>query len=100
VHHAADNSFPSDHAGVAFAIAFAVVAFYRRYGLVLVLGAAAVAIDRIFVGVHYPVDVASSLVIGLGAAVVVTRWGRGLVEWLVRLLSRVSDPLVAAVRRA
>jgi undecaprenyl-diphosphatase len=98
VPHAGDNSFPSDHASVAFAIAFAVVAFYRRYGLALVLGAAAVAIDRIFVGVHYPVDVASSLLIGLGAAFVVTKVGRGVVERLVRLLSRVSDPVVAGVR--
>jgi undecaprenyl-diphosphatase len=98
VHHAADNSFPSDHASVAFAIAFAVTAFYRRYGLVLLLGAAAVAIDRIFVGVHYPVDVASSLLIGLATAFLVTKVGRGVVEWIVRLLSRVSDPVVAAVR--
>jgi membrane-associated phospholipid phosphatase len=61
VQHGADNSFPSDHASVAFAVAFAVLAFHRRFGLVLLVGAAAVAIDRIFVGVHYPVDVVASL---------------------------------------
>lgn len=97
VRHGADNSFPSDHASVAFAVAFAVAGFYRRYGLMLVLGAAAVAIDRIFVGVHYPVDVASSLLVGLGAAGLVTTVGRGLVERLVRLLSRISDPFVGAI---
>jgi undecaprenyl-diphosphatase len=98
VPHAADNSFPSDHASVAFAVAFAVVAFYRRVGLGLVIGAAAVAIDRVFVGVHYPVDVASSLLIGLGSALLVTMVGRGLVERMVRLLSKLSDPVVGAVR--
>jgi len=55
VQHGADNSFPSDHASVAFAVAFAVLALHRRFGLVLLLFAAAVANDRIFVGVHYPV---------------------------------------------
>jgi membrane-associated phospholipid phosphatase len=68
VHHAADNSFPSDHASLAFAIAFAVIAFHRRLGLLLLLGAACIAADRIFVGVHYPVDLVASLFVGLGSA--------------------------------
>lgn len=94
VHHGADNSFPSDHASVAFAIAFAVVVFYRRLGLVLLVGAAAVAVDRMFVGVHYPVDVAASVLVGLAAALVVTGPGRRPVRWAVEQLSKVSDPVV------
>ena len=100
VHHAPDNSFPSDHASVAFAVAFAVLAFHRRLGAVLVLGAAAVAVDRIFVGVHYPVDVGASLLVGLGAAVLVVTAGRPWVEWLVLQPSRISDPVVDAARGA
>src|SRR4051812_46962526 len=72
VHHVADNSFPSDHATVAFAVAFAVLAFHRRVGLVLLLGAVIVGTARILVGVHYPVDVATSAVVGLASALVVT----------------------------
>ncbi len=98
VQHGADNSFPSDHASVAFAVAFAVLAFHRRFGLVLLLGAAAVAIDRIFVGVHYPIDVAASLFVGLGSALAVTTVGRPYVSWGVRQLSRLSDPVMAGVR--
>ena len=98
VQHGADNSFPSDHASVAFAIAFAVLFFHRRFGLVLLLGAAAVAIDRIFVGVHYPVDVMASVFVGLGSALAVTTLGRPYVSWGVRQLSRVSDPVVEAAR--
>ncbi|HEY5058794.1 MAG TPA: phosphatase PAP2 family protein [Gaiellaceae bacterium] len=98
IRHAADNSFPSDHASVAFAVAFAVLAFHRRLGLLLLLGAAAVAVDRIFVGVHYPVDVAASLLVGLFAAVAVTTVGRRYVAWIVRQLSRLSDPVVGAAR--
>ena len=99
VKHGADNSFPSDHASVAFAIAFAVLAFHRRLGLLLLAGAAAVGLDRIFVGVHYPIDVATSVLVGLAAALLVTTLGRRYVLWAARLASRVSDPLVLAVGR-
>jgi len=100
VPHAADNSFPSDHASVAFAIAFAVVVVYRRFGLVLVVAAAAIAIDRVFVGVHYPVDIVASLLVGLSAALVVAVAGRGVILWAVERLSRLTDPVVVAVRDA
>lgn len=99
VHHGADNSFPSDHATVAFAVAFAVLVFHRRLGIVLVALAFGVGLDRILVGVHYPVDVATSLIIGLGAALVVGYPGRRYVSWLVGQLSRISDPVVSAITR-
>ena len=98
VHHAADNSFPSDHAGVAFAVAFAVLVFHRRLGLLLLLGAVAIAVDRIFVGVHYPVDVAASLLIGLASALMVTTLGRPWITWAAGQLSRLSDPVVSGAR--
>ena len=100
VRHAADNSFPSDHASLAFAIGFAVIAVYRRYGLALLFAATAIAIDRVFVGVHYPVDVAASLLVGLASALVVTVAGRGVIRWTVEQLSKLSDPLVGAARGA
>src|SRR5581483_711035 len=99
VHHGADNSFPSDHASVAFAVAFAVLVFHRRLGALLLAVAAGIGLDRILVGVHYPVDVGTSVLVGLGAALVVTGPGRPYVAWAVRLASRLTDPLVAAVRR-
>jgi membrane-associated phospholipid phosphatase len=75
-----------------------VLAFHRRLGLLLLVAATAVAVDRMFVGVHYPVDVAASLIVGLCSAVVVTTLGRQYVAWAVRQLSRLSDPVVAAAR--
>lgn len=99
VHHGADNSFPSDHASVAFAVAFAVLIFHRRLGILLLAVAVGIGLDRIFVGVHYPIDVLTSVFVGLAAALVVTFPGRPYVVWLVRLVSRVTDPVVLAVRR-
>jgi undecaprenyl-diphosphatase len=100
VHHVADNSFPSDHATVAFAAAFAVLVFYRRLGALLVVGAIGVAVARVLVGVHYPVDVAASALIGAASAAIVAIAARPHVTWVVRQLSRLSDPVVAAARNA
>lgn len=98
IHHAADNSFPSDHSTVAFAAAFAVLVFYRRLGALLVVGAIGVALARVLLGVHYPLDVAASAVIGGVSAAVVTTAGRRTVVFVVRQASKVSDPVVAAAR--
>ena len=99
VHHAADNSFPSDHTAVAFAVAVAVLAFHRRLGLLLVAVAAGVGLDRVLVGVHYPVDVLAGALVGSVAALIVVSAGRRYVAWCVRLASRVSDPVVSAITR-
>ena len=74
------------------------LAFHRRLGVFLVLGAAAIGIDRILIGVHYPVDVAASLLVGLSSASLVVTLGRPYVDWAVRQLSKLSDPLVAGAR--
>jgi len=99
VRHGVDNSFPSDHATVAFAVAFAVLFFYRRVGVLLVAVAIGVGVSRVLVGVHYPVDVGASVLVGLGSAAVTTTVGRPYVAFLVRQLSRLSDPVVEKARR-
>jgi undecaprenyl-diphosphatase len=95
IRHAADNSFPSDHASLAFAVAFAVLAYHRKLGLLLLVAAGCVGADRIFIGVHYPLDVLTSILVGLACALVVTRYARPYVEWGARQLSKISDPVVA-----
>ncbi len=99
VRHAADNSFPSDHASVSFAVAFAVLFFSRRLGALFLAGALAIGLDRILVGVHYPLDVAASALVGLGSTLLVATLGRPTLEWAVRQVSRLTDPLVAAATR-
>lgn len=64
-----DSSFPSNHATAAFAIAVAVMLYNRRFGIVLLVLAALIAVDRVFVGIHYPGDVAAGALIGAGSAV-------------------------------
>ena len=66
--HAADSSFPSDHATTFFALAFA---FGRRPvaglpGLAGVLGVLGVAVGfaRVALGLHFPLDVLGGVAIG------------------------------------
>ena len=64
VHHEAGQSFPSDHSLAAFAIAFAVAAFLSlRWGIALLAVATLVGFSRIYVGVHYPADIAGAALI-------------------------------------
>lgn len=58
------TSFPSGHAGLTMALATAVYFYYPRLGKLLFIFAFCVALSRIFVGVHYPLDVAVGLMLG------------------------------------
>ncbi len=90
----ADPSFPSDHATAAFAIAFTVFFFRRRLGIAFLAAAAALGIARIFIGLHYPGDIAAGAVIGLACAVLVATLGRDILVKPVELASRLTDPLL------
>jgi undecaprenyl-diphosphatase len=89
-----DASFPSDHASVSFAIAFAVLAFDLPVGIAFLAIALLIAVGRLFIGAHYPGDIAAGLAVGAISAFVVVRFGRALVTFLVRLVERVTDPLL------
>ena len=94
-----DASFPSDHASVALAIAFAVLAFDLTAGSVLLVAAVLIAVGRVLIGAHYPGDVLASLAVALVAAIVVLRLARPIVDRVVRLVERISDPLVRPLWR-
>jgi undecaprenyl-diphosphatase len=94
-----DASFPSDHASVALAIAFAVLAFDLTAGSVLLVAAVLIAVGRVLIGAHYPGDVLASLAVALVAAFVVVRLARPIVDRVVRWVERISDPLVRPLWR-
>ena len=89
-----DASFPSDHSSASFAIAFAVLLLDPVVGAVFLVLALVIAVGRLFIGAHYPGDVAAGVLIGAASAVVVVRLGRPVVAWLVRLVERATDPLL------
>ncbi|MEA3489869.1 MAG: phosphatase PAP2 family protein [Candidatus Omnitrophota bacterium] len=56
-------SFPSGHATVAFFTALIMTKCFRRW-YIFYSAAAAVAVSRIYLGVHYPLDVVAGAVLG------------------------------------
>ena len=63
--HKADASFPSRHASISFAIAFAFLYFKSKWGTPLLLLAFWVGISRVYVGVHYPLDILGGIAVGI-----------------------------------
>ena len=63
-HRSSDFSFPSDHATMAGAAALGLLIVSWRLGLVAVIAAVAMAAARVYVGAHYPGDVAAGLLLG------------------------------------
>lgn len=58
------SSFPSGHAVLSFMLAFAVFFYYKKTGIILILLASLIGIARIFVGVHFPLDIIAGATIG------------------------------------
>ena len=65
------KSFPSSHATLAFALAFAVLMFNKPVGIVMIVLACLVAWGRVYVGVHYPLDVVAGAILGALVSLVV-----------------------------
>jgi membrane-associated phospholipid phosphatase len=58
-----------------------------------------IAVGRVIVGEHYPLDALTGAAIGTVSAVIVVRLARPVIAFLVRLVERVTDPLLALVWR-
>lgn len=88
----ASASFPSGHAATAFAAAVAVALVYPRLGRPLLVLAGVIALSRIYLGVHYVLDVAAGALLGIAVGIAAA--------WFVRRIAPTPAPCTAAAAGA
>ena len=66
--HGGYDSFPSGHASVFMALGIATYLLHKKLGFVYIIIALLVGISRIFVGVHFPIDVVVGFILGFMVA--------------------------------
>jgi len=77
IDHAAEASFPSDHATLMFGLAIPLLLCTqtRRWGAVVLAVGFGVAWSRIYLGVHYPLDMIGAFGVGAAATLLVRMVG-------------------------
>lgn len=98
--HPADNSFPSDHATFMWSLAFTLLALgrLRAWGMALTLGGFTVAWARIYVGVHFPLDMLGSFCVALAMAILARLLQQPVVRWAQPFFDRLYRSLIDTLR--
>ncbi|MFG2136122.1 phosphatase PAP2 family protein [Streptomyces sp. NPDC048650] len=91
-----DWSFPSNHSAIAAAAAVALVLCGSRLGRIAVPAALLMGASRVWVGAHYPHDVAAGLITGALAAWALTPLARRAAPAVDHVRAGRLRPLVAA----
>ena len=73
ISHSAGNSFPSGHMTFYFALAFAVFFIHKRWGWRLIGAAFIIGLARIFVGIHWPLDIIVGAIIGIISVLIIKK---------------------------
>lgn len=103
LNHAPDSSFPSDHATIMFTVALVLLRdrAVRPFGVLIGIAALATAWGRVYLGVHWPLDMAgaaamAALMTGAAGTAAARALGALLLGWLLPPYRRV---LAAPIRR-
>jgi len=99
--HSLETSFPSDHATFLWSLGFGLLATrpLRQLGVIVFGLGLATAWARVYLGVHFPLDMAASFVISLLAAVLARTVAGKLDGVFFQPVERINAILFGALRR-
>lgn len=86
--HTGDFSFPSDHAVMAGAVTAGILLYHWRLGIIAAVAGLLMCFARVYIGAHYPQDVAAGFVIGAAVILIGYVIVRIPLTALVTLLAR------------
>ena len=87
-----DPSFPSNAAAAAFAMAIGMWLYNRRLGYILLVPALVISFGRVYMGVHYPLDIVGGFlaaILGTGVAWVVLKIAEPIVARFLSLAKKI-----------
>ncbi len=81
-----DYSFPSGHTTASFSIATTLALNLPALTSIVFIMATIIAMSRIYLGVHYPTDVAAGIILGIGSSFLVHYYLMNVVEYVGALI--------------
>ena len=98
--HLPDNSFPSDHATFVWALGAGLLATgpARRWGTAVCLYGAVVAWARIYLGVHFPLDMVGSLAVAVVSGGVARQVQPLATQWVLPPAERIYEASLRGLR--
>ena len=86
-----DPSFPSNAAAASFAFAAGMWIYNRKLGYLLSIPALIISFGRIYMGVHYPLDIIGGFalaIVATGIVAAVMKFGKPILDRLLKLMRK------------
>ncbi len=93
VFHVRDNSFPSDHATFLWSLGFGLIVTgaARGWGVLVCLCGLLIAWARVYLGLHFPIDMATSFLVAIAAGALARAALPASEHWLVPVLDHTYE---------
>ena len=86
-----DPSFPSNAAAASFAFAMGLWVYNRKLGYILFIPAIIISFGRIYMGVHYPLDILGGFILAIMATsivAIVMKLGKPILDRLLKFMRK------------